>query len=256
LIVTTDHAANGSVRELRLDRPPVNALSPELVSALDAAVRDAPGDGAEAVVLTGAPGIFSAGLDVPHFLTLDRDGVTDAWRRFLSLLGALATCPVPLAAALTGHSPAGGAVVSIFCDYRVMAEGRFKIGFNEVQVGIVLPASFQLAIRRLVGRRHAERLSIGALLLSPDEARAINLVDEVVPVEEVVERALAWCRSILALPREAMLKTRHNARAALIEGFESFPEKDLEDLVDRWCSEETQAALRAMVARLAAKKAG
>ncbi len=251
MIVTTDH---GPIRELQLARPPVNALSPDLISALEKAVADAPGKGAEAIVLSGAPGMFSAGLDVPHFLTLDRDGVTDAWRRFLSLLGTLAACPVPLAAALTGHSPAGGAVVSMFCDYRVMADGPFKIGFNEVQVGIVLPASFQLAIRRLVGRRHAERLSTGALLISPQEARAIDLVDELAPVEETVPRALEWCRSLLALPREAMLTTRRNARGPLIEAFESFPEHELEALVDRWCSDETQGALRAMVERVSGKK--
>ena len=245
-----------SIRELRLNRPPANALSPALMDEIRSAVEGAVADGVEAVVLSGRPGMFSAGLDVPYLLTLDRDGITDAWQRFFSLLGSLAACPVPIAAALTGHSPAGGAVLSMFCDYRVMAEGPFKIGFNEVQVGIVLPAIFQRAIGRLVGRRQAERIAVAGLMIESAEALSINLVDELLPVEEVVPRAIEWCRFMLALPRNAMLTTRAHARRELIEDFRRVPKSDLEALVECWFSEETQAALRAMVARLAARKAG
>ena len=252
-----DHSADRSaetIREIRLDRPPANALSPELIDSLWGAVEAGPRQGAAAIVLSGAPGMFSAGLDVPHLLTLDRAGITDAWRRFFKLLAALAGSPVPIVAALTGHSPAGGAVISMFCDHRVMADGPFKIGFNEVQVGIVLPDRFQMAIRRLVGRRHGERLSVGGLMIEAAEARAIDLVDELVPVEEVVSRSIEWCRSILSLPRDAMLTTRRHARAPLAEAFREIPEQDLSGLVDRWFSSETQAALHAMVERVRAKK--
>jgi len=245
---------HGPVRELRLNRPPANALSPELMDEIRSAVEAAPAEGAQALVLSGRPGMFSAGLDVPYLLTLDRAGVTDAWRRFLTLLGTLAACPVPIAGALTGHSPAGGAVLSLFFDYRVMAEGPFKIGFNEVQVGIVLPTIFQDAIARLVGRRQAQRIGMAGLMIEAAEARSIDLVDELVPVDEVVPRSIAWCRGILALPRDAMLTTRANGRRSLVEAFAEIPEADLTALVDRWESGETQAALRAMVERLSAKK--
>ncbi len=247
---------HGPVRELQLARPPANALSPDLIDALRGAVESAASEGAQALVVSGLPGMFSAGLDVPYLLTLDRDGLTDAWRRFLSLLGTLAVCPIPIAGALTGHSPAGGAVMSMFFDYRVMAEGPFKIGFNEVQVGIVLPPIFQNAVARLVGRRHAIRIGMSGLMIDAGEARAIDLVDELVPVERVVPRALEWCRSILSLPSDAMLTTRAYARRDLIDSFQEVPENDLEALVDRWFSAETQAALHEMVERLAAKKTG
>lgn len=245
---------HGTVRELQLNRPPANALSPGLIDALRSAVNEAPDQGAEAIVVSGLPGMFSAGLDVPYLLTLDREGITEAWRTFLRLLGAVAACPVPIAGALTGHSPAGGAVVSMLFDYRIMAEGPYKIGFNEVQVGIVLPPIFQNAVARLVGRRHAERLGMAGLMIDAAEAHSIHLVDELVGVDEVVPRAVEWCRSILRLPRDAMLTTRAYARRSLIESFGKVPESDLEALVDRWSSAETQAALRAMVDRLAQKK--
>jgi len=245
-----------SIREVRLARPPANALSPELIDAIRSAIESAAGDGTEAIVLSGQPGMFSAGLDVPHLLTLDRNGITDAWRRFLALLSTLAACSIPIAGALTGHSPAGGAVISMFFDYRVMADGPFKIGFNEVQVGIVLPDRFQRAIARLVGRRQAERIGVAGLMIDGSEAHSIGLVDELLPAEEVIPRAVAWCRSLLALPRQAMLTTRGHARRDLVEDFASVPQADLQALVERWFSDETQGALRAMVERVSARKAG
>ena len=134
MIITTDH---GPVRELRLDRPPANALTPELIVELREALTRAPEEGVKAMVLSGRPGRFSGGLDVPYLLPLDREGMEHLWRELYRLLQTLAASPVPIAAAITGHSPAGGAVLAMFCDYRVMAEGDFLIGLNEVHVGIV-----------------------------------------------------------------------------------------------------------------------
>ncbi len=251
MLRSVDH---GPVHELRLERPPANALAPELISALAAAVRAAPAGGADALVLSGTPGMFSAGLDVPYLLTLDRDGISDAWNRFYDLLRALAESPVPIAAAITGHSPAGGALLALFCDRRVMAEGRFAIGLNEVQVGIPLPPALYGALRRVVGQRTAERLAVAGEMVPVEEALRIGLVDELAPPEEVVERALGWCRMLLALPRGPMLTTRARARRDLRTVMRGSGDGEVEGLVDEWFSAETQAALQALVARLKAKK--
>src|SRR5437763_266441 len=120
MIETIQH---GPIRELRLNRPPVNALSSELIAALKQAVEAASPDGARAIVLSGSSGRFSGGLDLPLLLTLDRAGIADLLRGLYSLLGALACSPIPTVAAITGHAPAGGTVLALFCDWRVMAEG-------------------------------------------------------------------------------------------------------------------------------------
>ena len=133
MILTIDH---GAVRELQLNRPPVNALSPELIAALKKAVELAPQDGARALVLSGMRGRFSAGLDIPMLLTLDRPAIADLWRELYTLLGALACSPIPITAAITGHATAGGTVLPIFCDGRIAAQGDWKLGLNEVQVGL------------------------------------------------------------------------------------------------------------------------
>jgi enoyl-CoA hydratase/carnithine racemase len=115
------------------------------------AIVQAPEDGAAALVLSGSPGLFSAGLDIPVLLQLDRDAMRTFWHGFFGLCAALARSPIPVAAAVTGHSPAGGAVLALFCDYRVMARGEYRIGLNEVQVGLTVPDCIQAALRRLVG---------------------------------------------------------------------------------------------------------
>jgi 3,2-trans-enoyl-CoA isomerase len=261
VIETIDH---GAVRELRMARPPANALAPELIVALSealAAAAAAPAAPAASavgpvagLVLSGAPGMFSAGLDVPYLLTLDRDGIRAMWSAFYSLLRGIAASPLPVVAAITGHSPAGGAVLALYCDLRVMAEGEFRIGLNEVRVGLPMPPVILAAMRRLVGPRLAERMCVSGALVSPAEAAHIGLVDELAPPARVVERAVAMAAELAALPRAAMAETRRLARADLTAMFDD-ADAEMEGLLDSWFSAEAQATMRALVERLARKRA-
>jgi 3,2-trans-enoyl-CoA isomerase len=250
MIITTNH---GPVRELRLNRPPANALSPELIVGLRDAIAAAPGDGAGALVLSGSPGMFTGGLDVPVWLALDRPALAQAWKDFYSLLHALACSSIPVAAAINGHGPAGGTVLALFCDWRVMAEGDWKMGFNEVQVGIPLPPVILSALKRQVGARQAERLGAGGLVISAAEATRIGLIDEMVPLQQVVVRAVEWCRGLLKLPQEAMTITRQRARADLASYFDQI-EDELKHVIGHWWNDESQTVLKALAARLAKKK--
>lgn len=242
---------HGPLLELRLDRPPANALSPELIAALDAAVRRAPEEGARALVLSGREGMFSAGLDVPRFLALDRAATRAAWAGFFDLMQGLCASSIPVIAALTGHAPAGGCVLGLCCDQRVMAEGAFKIGLNEVQVGVRVPRPIYAVALHAVGMRQAERLCTTAQLLDTSEALRIGLVDELSPPGEVVARALGRARQLTSLPPETLRRTRAIARADLLRPFERLDEDALELFLDEWFGEECQGALRALVARLA-----
>ncbi len=244
------------ILELRLARPPVNALNTELVAALKQAIGRAPGEGAEALVLSGSPGLFSAGLDIPTLLQLDRAAMRAFWNDFFGVCGALARSPIPVAAAVTGHSPAGGAVLAIFCDWRVMARGEYRIGLNEVQVGLTVPDCIQAALRRLVGTYRAERLLVAGAMLDGEAALAAGMVDELTDVDHVVTRALAWLAPLLQLPRRAMLTTRTMARADLAALFANPDRLPVEDFLDGWFAPEAQATLHALVERLRSKKTG
>lgn len=247
MLETVDH---GAIRELRLARPPANALDPALLSALRAALAGARAAGREALVLSGASGRFSGGLDVPALLALSRAEIRETWKMFFGLMRDLAASPIPTVAALTGHSPAGGTVLALFADYRVMAEGPFLLGLNEVQVGLPVPTPLLRALTYVVGARQAERLAVGGALMGPADALRCGLVDEVVPIDAVVPRAVAWAGDLLSRPRAAMSATRRQARREIAGVFDDMTDRNVEEIVDLWFSAETQAAMRALLTRL------
>jgi Delta3-Delta2-enoyl-CoA isomerase len=242
-----------AVTEIQLERPPVNALNLELLRAIQGALADAVRDGARGIMLSGTQGMFSAGVDVPALLTRDRAGVREFWREFFATCAALAHSPVPVVAAITGHSPAGGAVLSLFCDYRVMAQGPYRIGLNEVQVGLVAPDCIQMALRRIVGAYRAERLLVSGALIDAEQALTCGFVDELTGVDQVTTRALHWLNETLALPSHAMLATRQIARADLINTYADIDSLPIDTFVDAFFHPETQATLQALVARLKSK---
>lgn len=242
-----------AIHELRLARPPVNALDPALVRALREAIAGAQREGARGLVLSGREGMFSAGLDVPALLQLARDQLRAFWSDFFALCAELACSPVPTVAAITGHAPAGGAVLSIMCDYRVMADGAFKIGLNETQVGLAVPAPIQAVLRRLVGAYRAERLMVAGTMLDSAGAKTVGFVDELVATDLVVPRAIGWLGDLLKLPPVAMLETRRIARADLAAMFADSAALRVEDILEIWYAPEAQAVLQALVARLKSK---
>jgi enoyl-CoA hydratase/carnithine racemase len=130
-----------------------------------------------------------------------------------------------------------------------MASGPFAIGLNETQVGLVAPEGIQHLMRRVVGPYRAERLLVAGELVQSEAALAMGLVDELVDIDSVPVRAGAWLQQLLALPRGPMLETRRIARADLVAALA--PERiGLDRFIDGWYSDDTQAALRALLSRL------
>ncbi len=250
MLETIDH---GTVRELRLARPPANAINPELIEILIEALNDAAGS-CEAIVISGRPGMFTAGLDVPELIQYDRDQMLQVWNQFLRMLKTIARLPVPSAIAITGHAPAGGIVLALYGDYRIMPRGDFITGLNEVQVGLVVSPVIHRALERAVGPRTAEKILVTGKILNAEQALEIGLIDELADdPDDVVRRAVNWCEQMLAFPRLAMSTTRSMVRADLIRLFDENSIMDVEKFVDVWFSESTQAALRNLVERLQKK---
>ena len=253
-----DLIRHDAVHELRLARAPVNALDPALVRALRGAIEAAPGEGARVLMLSGTPGLFSAGLDLPALLQLDHDALHAFMVDFFGLCGALAGSTIPAVSAITGHSPAGGAVLAIMGDYRVMARSAdpakpFRIGLNEVQVGLPVPEPIQFALRRLLGTYRAERLLTAGAMVDSDRALALGFVDEVVETGRVVARALEWAHEWIELPEHAARETRRLARADLVAAL-CDPEKlPVATFVADWFLPEVQARLHAVVEQLRSK---
>ena len=207
-----DISDHDRIREIRLARPPVNALNKDLLRALIDSVNGA--RSCEAIVITGQPGVFSAGLDVPAILGMALPAMTELFHTLWYAQRAIAMSPAPVVFGITGHCPAGGTVLAIHADYRVMAAGEFRLGLNEVQVGLFPGPMIHGAFRRLVGGHAAQLLTRGALI-DPGTALRLGLVDEICEASQCVARALEVAREICALPREAMSRTREMVREDL-----------------------------------------
>jgi enoyl-CoA hydratase/carnithine racemase len=248
--------AHGDIREIRLARPPVNALNTELCRALIAALNSAMGEGVLGIVLSGNEKIFSAGMDVPYLMSLgeDRHALTDSWQAFFGAARTLADSRIPVVAAMAGHAPAGGCVLALCCDYRIMARSvdparPFAIGLNETQVGLVVPEGIQRLLRRVVGPYRAERLLVAGEMVPAERALEIGLVDELVDQSDVAARAVTWLQDLIRLPHHPMLQTRAIARRDLMEAMS--PDLiQLDRFIDAWHAPDTQAALRALLVKL------
>jgi enoyl-CoA hydratase/carnithine racemase len=243
--------SHGEIAELNVARPPANALNQDLLDMLLSEFRRVLDEGARGVVLSGQEGMFCAGIDVPELLGQERSAIHSFWSALFEFSKALATSPVPVVAALAGHSPAGGAVLAAHCDYRIAADGGFKIGFNEVQVGLPLPSTIIRVFQELVGVRIARQLGTRGQLVEMEEARRIGLIDELVAPGQVTGRAVEWLRALLELPPVAMNRTRLAGKTNLIRALTEA--RDVDQVTEDWFSPETQRAMRALVDSLKKK---
>ena len=241
---------HGEILELRLHRPPANALNLAFLEEIAAALEAAPQDGAAGVLLSGAPGLFSGGLDLVELAALDDPGMVRFVQTFFRVLETLARSPIPIAVGLTGHAPAGGTVLALYCDRRIMARGEYLLGFSEAKIGIVMPRAILSVMELRLGWRNAADLALTGRLFGPEEALALGVVDELVATNDVVSAALKWLESVLALPREPMLETRRRARQPLVQAFASNAGGAAESFLHWWRHPQARAALEAALARL------
>ena len=244
-----EQITHGDFLEIRLSRPPVNALNFELLDNLVQTIEQASSTGAKGIVLSGGAKVFSGGLDVPYLLGCSDAELKACWTRFFEAARAVAGSPVPVVAAIAGHNPAGGCVLALCCDYRVMADGPFRIGLNETQVGLIVPDAIQYLMRRIIGAHRAERLVAAGAMIESRKAFELGIIDELAPQENVVEAALAWLNGMAKLPQGPMRTTRAIARADILDALNSFNTVEMEVFMQGWYSEETQSVLHGLFAK-------
>ncbi len=242
-----------SISEIRMERSPVNAMNGAFLSGLVAAHGDALAGGARGVVISGREGLFSAGLDVPELIQYERSEMEAFWSEFFETMRHLASSPVPVVAAITGHAPAGGAVLALHCDYRVAAHGDYGMGLNEVSIGLPVSRNIFSALKWVVGARQAEKLVMTGKLMTPAEALETGFVDELADVQDVVGQSVSWLQQLLELPGEAMNKTRLTAKLDLLTRLSEIQTYS-RIATDAWFSDETQRCLQALVEQLGKKK--
>jgi enoyl-CoA hydratase len=212
---------------VRLDNGKANSLSPDLITGLEQALDRAASD-ARAVVVAGREGLFCAGFEL-SIMRASAESARALVRQGAELFTRLYLHPQPVVAACTGHAIAAGAVLLMTADLRIGARGRFKVGLNEVAIGLRLPAVVvELAGERLC-RRHLARATTLAHIYTPDEACEVGFLDRVVEPDHVIQTALAEARRLAALPADSLARTKAIMRTPLAERVRAGLDADLQD---------------------------
>jgi enoyl-CoA hydratase len=193
-----------------MDDGKANALSHTLMDEVDAALTRAERE-ATAVVLHGRKGRFCAGFDLAEMMggAAKVHAMITRGADFLLRLYAL---PMPLVIGCTGHALAGGALLVLTGDVRVVARGAFRIGLNEVQIGLPVPVLAMELARDRLRPSHLTAATLFAEIVDPERAVDAGWVDEVASEEGLLDTALIHARRLSALPRDAYGKTKASLR--------------------------------------------
>jgi enoyl-CoA hydratase len=219
----------GKVAVVEMDDGKANALSAGMIDALLEALTRAEGE-ASAMVLVGRPERFCAGFDL-RVMMAGPDQAKGLLTHGSELLMRLYASAVPLVIACTGHALAGGALVVLTGDWRIAASGPFKIGLNEVAIGMPVPVlAMDLARDRLLPTALPRSTLLG-VVHPPEEALAAGFVDEVVAPDQVVPRALAEATRLAALGRSPFRATKERLRAKTIAHIRDSLEADMKALM-------------------------
>jgi enoyl-CoA hydratase len=204
----------GGVLVASIDDGKANALSFGLVESLRSVVKTA-GDEGQPLVLTGRDGCFSAGFDLAVMNGDDQDRALALFAEGARLYRETVEAPVPVVASCTGHALAGGAILLLCADYRIGRTGPYRLGLNEVGIGMALPAfAVSIATHRLEPR-HLTSATMFAEVSTPDRALAMGFLDEV--ADDPLPGAINHATALMALPHEAFATTKRRIRRGLSE---------------------------------------
>jgi enoyl-CoA hydratase/carnithine racemase len=249
-VLDVETAAASPIATVVLRRGKVNALDEAMVEALHETFRALERDGAvEAVVLTGHGSFFSFGFDIPALLAYSQDAFRRYLAKFTGLYTYLYLFPKPIVASLNGHTIAGGCMLALACDFRLMARGRAKISLNEITFGSSVFAGSVEMLRALVGQRRAEAVLLGGALYPAEEALDLGLVDEISPPEELGARALALARGYAEKDGAAFRGLKALLRRPVAERMVEREERSIREFTELWYSAATRERLKGITIR-------
>lgn len=216
------------IATLTLSNGKVNAISPDVIAAFNAALDRAEQDRA-IVILTGQPGILSGGYDL-KVMTSGPQNAVNLVAAGSTLARRMLAHPYPIIAACPGHAVAKGAFLLLSADYRIGVEGPFNIGLNEVQIGMTMHhVGIELARDRL--RKSAfHRSVINGEMFDPQGALDAGFLDKVVPAETLLPTALAAAQQLKKINMTAHRNTKLKVRKALLEALDQAIELDKQHL--------------------------
>jgi enoyl-CoA hydratase/carnithine racemase len=247
---------NNGVATLSLDRGRSNAINHQMIKELLPAIADIENN-AEigGLIITGKEGFFTSGVDLIEAYSYDEQQIRAFWTDFLALAAALASFKKPMIAAISGHSPAGGCVMAICADYRLMAEGDYIIGLNEVPVGIVVPQMVFSLYAFWLGERVAYQSLLQGKLFKAAEALQAGLVDALLPAADLLPAAERQLKALMKLNKVTWCQTKQNLRKHLLDQINTDQSPMIDIMLKQWWAPETRQGLLLMIENLKSKKA-
>lgn len=237
-----------------LNRGRSNAINSEMVAELSEMVKNIENDdNIGGLIITGNEGFFSAGLDLIELYDYDEVNIRKFWIDFLDLVSILASFRKPVISAISGHSPAGGCVLAICSDYRIMADGKFIIGLNEVPVGIIVPESIFHLYSFWLGQAKAYRFMLEGKLMNPQEAFENQLIDEVVNEGSLVSAAERQMQKYLQFDKTTWQQSKLNLRKELLSKVNTDHSASLDKMLKQWWSPSTRSILQTIIQNLQKK---
>ncbi len=236
---------------LRLNGGKANAMSPDVLDLIERLIDRFEASEARAAVLTGYERFFSAGLALPLLVELDRPAMKRFIERFGEVMLRVFRCARPIVAAVNGHAIAGGCVLALQCDWRVMVDAPdARIGLNETQLGIGLPSSVLEPLKLAVPPASLVPIAYEGQLFGPERARELGLVHELASADELEARATARARVLAAVPSTAVAQVKLGLRRAALDTIARVSADETERWLDTWFSPAARERLQAAVAKL------
>lgn len=224
-----NYALEGSTAVIRMDDGKANALSDAMIDALVAALARAEAE-AKAIVLTGRPDRFCAGFDLKTMMS-GPEQATALLRRGSALLLGLYATPLPLVVACSGHALAGGALVVLTGDVRIGAEGPYRLGLNEVAIGMPVPVLAVEFARDRLAPGELVRATLMGQIYDPAGAVDAGYLDEMIAADALLDRALAEAARLGALSRVAYGATKERLRGRTLAYIRGTLDADIASLL-------------------------
>jgi enoyl-CoA hydratase len=244
LASTVTLEVTGGLATMRMARDHGNAINGELCDDLLAACRAAAEDpGIRGLMFAGGGKLFCPGLDVLELIELDRPAMEDFVRRLNACVLGLYTFPKPMVARLHGHTIAGGCVLALTADWRVLRDGAL-IGLNEVRVGVPLPYGVSMILRESAPSPKVEEVALFGRNYRGEEAVAAGLAHEVHPADGFDDHCRSRLEELVDRDGRSFTVSKRYLRSPVVERIEAHEEALMQDFLGGWFSPSSQERLR------------
>lgn len=233
---------------LTLDKGRSNTINAEMVTELKEMFHNIEtDDNIYGVIITGKNDYFSAGLDLVELFDYSEEQLKSFWEQYFLLIFILVSFKKPLIAAINGHAPAAGTLLALCADYRVMAEGKFSIGLNDIALGLIVPDSYFQMYASCIGKLKANLFILEAHTMDAASALSIGLVNEVVKPDAVIITAVKQMKKYLQFNRVVWQESKQNLRKNLTFAAQPHQPELIKKILHEWWAPYNRSILQTII---------